>query len=315
MASFIQLLVSGLATGAIYALDRGRIHAALADIADDQFCPGRIRHAAGILRARRHECGRAILAGRAYRDRTLDCDPGNSFQAHRRRSRCSITACCRLVISTIALSLFLKESAKDFYSSQAQPFPALVPPTDIHIFDAVVSTQSLVGAGGGHPHGGGADILLLNKTRIGRQMQATAQNPTLARILGIPVQRMVLYTFLLNAVLVAIASILISPIYLAKFTNGETLGMAAFIAAIIGGFNQVRGAILGGIILGVLDNLSAAYISSQYRGAFPLIILIAVILLRPQGLLGRSRSARYERASAPWSSRSPLLWPSPRRFS
>ncbi|HET9685557.1 MAG TPA: branched-chain amino acid ABC transporter permease, partial [Pseudolabrys sp.] len=129
--------------------------------------------------------------------------------------------------------------------------------------------------------------LLLNKTRVGRQMQATAQNPTLARILGIPVRQMVLYTFVLNAVLVAIASILVSPIYLAKFTNGETLGMAAFIAAIIGGFNQVRGAILGGLILGVLDNLSAAYVSSQYRGAFPLIILIIVILFRPQGLLGR----------------------------
>jgi branched-chain amino acid transport system permease protein len=118
-------------------------------------------------------------------------------------------------------------------------------------------------------------------------MQATAQNPSLAVILGIPVRRMVLYTFLLNAVLVAIASILVSPIYLAKFTNGETLGLAAFLAAIIGGFNQVRGAILGGVILGVLDNLSAAYISSQYRGAFPLLILIVVILIRPQGLLGR----------------------------
>ncbi|HEX2537670.1 MAG TPA: branched-chain amino acid ABC transporter permease, partial [Pseudolabrys sp.] len=129
--------------------------------------------------------------------------------------------------------------------------------------------------------------LLLNNTRLGRMMQATAQNPTLARILGVPVRRMVLYTFLINGALVAIASILISPIYLAKFTNGETLGMAAFLAAIIGGFNQVRGAILGGIILGVLDNLSAAYISSQYRAAFPLIILIVVILWRPQGLLGR----------------------------
>jgi branched-chain amino acid transport system permease protein len=129
--------------------------------------------------------------------------------------------------------------------------------------------------------------LLLNHTRLGRMMQATAQNPTLARILGVPVRRMVLYTFLINAVLVAIASVLISPIYLAKFTNGETLGIAAFLAAIIGGFNQVRGAILGGVILGVLDNLSAAYLSSQYRAAFPLIILIVVILWRPQGLLGR----------------------------
>ena len=191
-----------------------------------------------------------------------------------------------LVISTIALSLFLKESVKDFYSSQAQPFPALVPAIDLHVFGAVVSTQSLAVLAVAIVTVG-ALYLLLNNTRLGRAMQATAQNPTLARILGIPVRRMVLYTFLINAVLVAIASVLVSPIYLAKFTNGETLGLAAFTAAIIGGFNQVRGAILGGIILGVLDNLSAAYLSSQYRGAFPLLILIAVILLRPQGLLGR----------------------------
>jgi branched-chain amino acid transport system permease protein len=191
-----------------------------------------------------------------------------------------------LVISTLALSLFMKEMVKDFYSSQAQPVPPLVTATDIHVFGAVVSTQSLmvlavaiVTVVSLH--------LLLNKTRVGRQMQATAQNPTLARILGIPVQRMVLYTFVTNAVLAVIASLLISPIYLAKFTNGETLGIAAFVAAIIGGFNQVRGAIVGGLILGVLDNLSAAYISAQYRGAFPLLVLVVVILLRPQGLLGR----------------------------
>ena len=191
-----------------------------------------------------------------------------------------------LVISTIALSLFLKESVKDFYSSQAQPFPALASATDVQVFGAVISLQSLAVLGVAI-----ATVLalhlLLNKTQLGRCMQATAQNPTLARIVGIPVRRMVLYTFLINGALVAIASILVSPIYLAKFTNGETLGMAAFLAAIIGGFNQVRGAILGGVILGVLDNLSAAYLSSQYRGAFPLLILVAVILLRPQGLLGR----------------------------
>ena len=191
-----------------------------------------------------------------------------------------------LVISTIALSLFLKESVKDLYSAQAQPFPTLVPAIDLRVLGAVISTQSLavlavaiVTVAALH--------LLLHKTRLGRSMQATAQNSSLAVILGIPVRRMVLYTFLLNAVLVAIASILVSPIYLAKFTNGETLGLAAFLAAIIGGFNQVRGAILGGVILGILDNLSAAYISSQYRGAFPLLILIVVILIRPQGLLGR----------------------------
>jgi branched-chain amino acid transport system permease protein len=190
-----------------------------------------------------------------------------------------------LVISTIALSLFIKESVKVSYSSQAQPFPHLVPAEDIEILGAVISTQSvmilavaIVTVMSLH--------VLLNWTRLGRAMQATAQNPALALILGVPVRRMVLYTFVINAVLVAIASLLVSPIYLAKFTNGETLGMAAFAAAIIGGFNQVRGAIAGGVILGVLNNLAAAYISARYRDAFPLLILIAVILLRPHGLLG-----------------------------
>ena len=118
-------------------------------------------------------------------------------------------------------------------------------------------------------------------------MQATSQNPTVARILGIPVKRMILFTFMINAALVTLASILISPIYLAKFTNGESLGLAAFVAAIVGGFNQVRGAIVGGLVLGVFENFSAAYLSAQYRGAFPMILLVLVILFRPQGLLGR----------------------------
>ena len=128
---------------------------------------------------------------------------------------------------------------------------------------------------------------LLQRTRTGRQMQAAAQNPTVARILGVPVERMILYTFLINGALVALASLLISPIYLAKFSNGEALGLAAFIAAIVGGFNQIRGAIAGGFLLGVVDNLSAAYLSTQYRGAIPLFLLIVIILFRPNGLLGR----------------------------
>ena len=98
---------------------------------------------------------------------------------------------------------------------------------------------------------------------------------------------MILYTFLINAGLVALASLLITPIYLAKFSSGEVLGQAAFIAAIVGGFNQVRGAIAGGLLLGVVDNLAAAYISTQYRSAVPLFILIAVILFRPHGIAGR----------------------------
>ena len=192
-----------------------------------------------------------------------------------------------LAIATMALSLFLKESVKEFYSAEAQPFPSLVPGGDLNLGGVLISLQSL----------GVLSLavlavvllqLLLNRTSVGRQMQAAAQSPTVARILGIPVERMILYAFLINAALVALASLLITPIDLAKFSSGETLGLAAFIAAIVGGFNAVRGAIAGGFLLGVLDNLGAAYVSTQYRGAIPLLLLIAVILFRPQGLMGHA---------------------------
>jgi len=192
-----------------------------------------------------------------------------------------------LVISTIALAIFLKESVKEFYAADAQPFPAAWATTNLAIGGAVVSVQNLIIIAVAVVAVAALQFFLAG-TRTGRRMQATAQNPALARILGIPVERMILYTFLINAGLVALASFLVSPIYLAKFSNGETLGLVAFIAAIVGGFNQVRGAIAGGLLLGVVDNFVAAYLSAQYRGAIPLFLLIAVILFRPQGLLGRA---------------------------
>ena len=191
-----------------------------------------------------------------------------------------------LVISTLGFAILMKEGVKEFYAAEAQSFPSAWATTNFSIGGAAVSAQSLAIIAVAV-----AAVALLQyflaATRTGRQMQATAQNPLLARVLGIPVERMILYTFLINAALVALASFLVSPIYLAKFTNGETLGLAAFVAAIVGGFNQVRGAIVGGLLLGVADNFVAAYWSSQYRAAIPLFLLIAVILFRPQGLLGR----------------------------
>jgi branched-chain amino acid transport system permease protein len=191
-----------------------------------------------------------------------------------------------LAIATMALSTFLKESVKTFYSAEASPFPSLAPDADVHFLGLAISWQNiavLIVAV--------ATVLalqyLLGNTLLGRQMQAAAQNPTVARILGVPVERMILYTFLINGALVALASLLISPIYLAKFTNGETLGLAAFVAAIVGGFNQIRGAIVGGFLLGIVDNLSAAYISTQYRAAIPMFLLIVIILFKPNGLMGR----------------------------
>jgi branched-chain amino acid transport system permease protein len=285
MSSFIQLLVSGIATGAIYALVAIGFTLLWQTSQTINFAQGEfVMIPAFFVLVGTRMLALPFWAATALAALAAVLILGVLFK------RLIVEPMLKhgvlpLVISTIALSLFLKEAAKDFYSSQAQPFPTLIDSRDIELLGAVVSAQSLLiilvaVAAVTALH------LLLNGTRLGRSMQATAQNPTVARILGIDVERMILFTFLINAGLVTLASILISPIYLAKFTNGESLGLAAFIAAIIGGFNQVRGAIAGGLVLGVLDNLSAAYVSAQYRGAFPLLLLIAVILFRPQGLLG-----------------------------
>ncbi|MBX5027339.1 branched-chain amino acid ABC transporter permease [Rhizobium lentis] len=192
-----------------------------------------------------------------------------------------------LIIATMALGILLKESVKEFYSAEAQPFPAMFPNDPIDVFGAILSMQDIFNL----VLCLGIVVLLtlfLNRTRTGRCMQATAQNPGVAEILGVDVKRMILYTFLINAALAALASYLITPVYLAKFSNGETLGLIAFIAAIVGGFNQIRGALVGGLLIGVLDNLTAAYVTAEYRAALPLVLLIVIILVRPQGILGTS---------------------------
>jgi branched-chain amino acid transport system permease protein len=190
-----------------------------------------------------------------------------------------------LIIATMALSILLKEGVKQFYGAEAQPFPSLFPRTTLNLDGAVVSVQDLMNLIVSLAVVVGL-TLFLDHTRTGRCMQATAQNPGVAEILGVNIKRMVLYAFLVNAALAALASFLISPIYLAKFSNGETLGLVAFIAAIVGGFNQIRGALAGGLLIGVLDNLTATYVTTQYRAALPLVLLIVIILWRPQGLLG-----------------------------
>jgi branched-chain amino acid transport system permease protein len=192
-----------------------------------------------------------------------------------------------LLIGSLGISIILKETVKNFYTAQPKPFPQLVEAVNVSFGKVTVSLQSLVVLG--------VSIiavialqLFLSRTRTGRCMQATAQNRNVARLLGVRVDRMILYSFLINAALVTLAAILISPIYFASYSMGETIGLSAFVAAIVGGFNQVRGAVVGGLLFGLVDNFAATYLSLQYRGAVPLFILILVILFKPQGLLGRA---------------------------
>jgi len=191
-----------------------------------------------------------------------------------------------IVVATIGLAIAARNGVRAGYSAEAHPFPSLFA-DKLFNFGGITITLADIGTlvlALGLVLGTQA---FLNKTVTGRAMQAVAQNTESATVLGINVPRMVFYTFAINAVLACAAALLVTPTYLAKFDMGESLGTKAFFAAIIGGFNNSRGALLGGVIVGVCENLAAAYISPQYKDAVALVIFMAVILFKPQGLLGK----------------------------
>lgn len=196
-----------------------------------------------------------------------------------------------IVVATIGLSIAMRNGVRAGYSAEPQPFPQIFPDQILEVAGVTVSTGDI-----------GTFVFamvlvlvvqaFLNKTVTGRAMQAVAQNTESASVLGINVPRMIFYTFAINAVLAAAAALLVTPTYLAKFDMGEGLGTKAFFAAIIGGFNNSRGALLGGLIVGVCENLAAAYISPAYKDAVALVIFMVVILFKPQGLLGKKEERK-----------------------
>ncbi len=286
MAEFIQLVLAGLATGAIYALAAIGFTLVWQTSQTINFAQGEFVMLPAIMMLMAMKFlnlpfwAAAILASIAFLIlfglvfKRIVVDP---MIRH---------GVLPLAIATMALSILMREGAKDLFSAEAQSFPSLVPEGNILILGAnlslrdiaifVVAFVAILGL-----------QFFVTRTKTGRAMQATAQNPGVALILGVPVERMIMLTFLINAGLAIIASMLISPIYLAKFSNGEVIGSAAFIAAIVGGFNQIRGALVGGLLIGLVDNIAAAYGPPAYRSAVPLILLVLIILFRPQGLLGR----------------------------
>lgn len=197
-----------------------------------------------------------------------------------------------LVVATIALSFLVRESFIVFWTPEALHFPSLFTQKSLQLGEAVFSTidcwnifMAVVMIYALH--------LFVTRTKVGKALQAVAQDRDVAVILGINVDRMITLAFVINAVLVSISAALIAPVYMVKYDMGMELGLKAFYAAIIGGFNQTRGALLGGILVGIIETFTAAYISTQYKGAFVLIVLMAIILFKPEGLLGERELYEY----------------------
>jgi branched-chain amino acid transport system permease protein len=196
-----------------------------------------------------------------------------------------------IVVATIGLAIAMRNGVRAGYSAEAHAFPSLFPDQIYNVAGVTITLADL-----------GTFVLaialvfvtqaFMTKTVTGRAMQAVAQNTESASVLGINVPRMIFYAFAINAVLAVAAALLVTPTYLAKFDMGESLGNKAFFAAIIGGFNNSRGALLGGLIVGVCENLAAAYISPAYKDAVALVIFMVVILFKPQGLLGKKEERK-----------------------
>ena len=137
-----------------------------------------------------------------------------------------------------------------------------------------------------------AQYLFLTKTRFGIMMQATAQDLQMARLVGIRVNRTIAVAFALSAVLSGIAGLLVAPIFLAEPTMGGSLGLKGFVVSVIGGFGNLPGAVIGGLLLGVTETFGARYISSNFRDAYAFVIMIAFLVVWPRGLFGEKSSER-----------------------
>ncbi|MEW6686858.1 MAG: branched-chain amino acid ABC transporter permease [Candidatus Edwardsbacteria bacterium] len=129
--------------------------------------------------------------------------------------------------------------------------------------------------------------LFIQKTKLGKAMRATAQDVKMAQLVGINIDRVIATTFIIGSALGAAAGVMVAIYYgLVNFYIGYIAGLKAFIAAVLGGIGNIPGAMLGGLLLGMAESFGAGYLSCEYKDVYAFIILILVLLLRPQGILG-----------------------------
>jgi branched-chain amino acid transport system permease protein len=199
-----------------------------------------------------------------------------------------------LIIATIAASILLKGAAMFIWGKDPYDLPAFSGRNPITLFGAVIQPQYLWVIG----------FLIViviilsiffNRTIIGKAMSACADNPNAASLVGINVNQMILLSFALSAAIGAVAGITLTPISLMEYDRGAMLAVKGFGAAILGGLGSFPGAILGGLIMGTIESFGAGLISSGYKDAFALIVLLIVLFFRPSGILGSIEISKIKR--------------------
>jgi len=189
-----------------------------------------------------------------------------------------------VIIATIGVSVFLKNIALVLFGADPRKVEPLISGV-VSVFGTRVNAQYLLIIGVT------AVLLTLqylvfDRTMVGKRLQATAQNREMASLLGVRTNVMIAATFAYSAVLGAVAGILVAPLFGVTTEIGSLIALKAFAATVIGGFGSVPGAVAGAVFLGLVEIFGAAYISADYKDAFAFVILIAVLILRPQGFFG-----------------------------
>ena len=196
-----------------------------------------------------------------------------------------------VIISTLGASIFLQNTVLAVFGPQAQPLEKVFKSSGFEVGGVFLDSQYLV-------------ILavtvvavvfqyfLFEHTLLGKKLQATSQDKDMARLLGIPVAGMIAITFIYSATLGGLAGILIGPVLFVSIGMGSIIALKAFSATIIGGFGDVTGAIVGGLLLGVVESFAGAYISVPYKDAFGFLLLFIFLLIRPQGIFGEKISEK-----------------------
>jgi branched-chain amino acid transport system permease protein len=196
-----------------------------------------------------------------------------------------------LIFITIGASIFMRGVFKQFWGKEALALPPLSPDMPIRVLGAIFTPQNLWVVGVTI-----IAILLLsfffNTTMTGKAMRATAVNQKAAKLMGINTDRMIMYSFGLAGVLGSLAGMLITPITSLSYNVGVMIGLKGFAAAVLGGYGNFTGAVLGGVVLGLLESLGAGLISSTYKDVIAFVVLLAVLFLRPSGLMGHGEGSR-----------------------
>jgi branched-chain amino acid transport system permease protein len=204
------------------------------------------------------------------------------------------------LITAIGVSILLQYGAALIWSKQYLPLPEIVRPAHYAIGNATVTSLQLyifalalaVMA---------ALLWFIKRTRLGKAMRATEQNRDVAGLMGIDVNRIIAFTFALGSALGALAGLMVVLYYgIAHYFMGFMLGLKAFTAAVLGGIGKVNGAMLGGLLLGLIESLASGYIGdltggalgSNYRDIFAFLVLVAILILRPSGLIGEPAADR-----------------------